>query len=116
MIIVVDCFPERQRGTAGGVQGGGELRPQIFTSNPCNLEPTKAIRECAGAKGRGRGQREKSGSSYLVGIDGFRRRRLRTPTVKFTGLAANLREEGERKWRGRRGLLIGTARARNGQG
>jgi hypothetical protein len=88
VIAVVNCFPERRRGTAGGVQGGGKLRVRTRCSFPCELEPTEAIRKCAGAKGRGRGQRGKSGYLTDVGIDGLCRRSPQVPASDFVNLAA----------------------------
>jgi hypothetical protein len=92
---VVDCFPERRWGTAGGVQGGGELQVRTRCSFPCELEPIEAIRKCAGAKGRGRGQRGKSGYLADVGIDGLCRRSPQVPRRDFVSLAAM--QEGKKR-------------------
>jgi hypothetical protein len=65
---------------------------------------------CALVKGRGRGQREKSGSSYLVGIDGFLHRGLRAPAEDLGQPGGSLVELEEGKQRGEWGLFIGAVR------
>jgi hypothetical protein len=70
---------------------------------------------CAGVKGRGRGQSEKSGSSYLVGIDSFLRRGLWAPVEDFGQPGGSLVELEEGKWRGERVLFIGSCTRQMGQ-
>jgi hypothetical protein len=65
---------------------------------------------CTPVKGRGQGQREKSGSSYLVKIDGFLRWGLRAPAEDLGQPVGSLVELEEGKRRGEWGLFIGAAR------
>jgi hypothetical protein len=69
----------------------------------------------AGVKGRGRGQREKSGSSYLVGIDGFLHRGQWAPAENFGQPGGSLVELEEGKRRGEWGLFIGARTRQMGQ-
>jgi hypothetical protein len=77
------------RGTAAGeASRGGGLRVASLASICCELEPIEGIRGCAGAEGRGCGQREESGYRWLVGFDGFPGQSLRTPASYSGSLGA----------------------------
>jgi hypothetical protein len=71
---------------------------------------------CAWVKGRGQGQREKSGSSYLVEIDSFLRRGLRALAEDLGQPGGSLVEMVEGKRRGARGLFVGVEQRWIGQG
>jgi hypothetical protein len=68
-------------------------------------QTSPSFRRCAGERGGERYRREVVGSPWFTEFDGFPWQLLRTPAIKFAGLAANLQEEVEGKQRGGVGLL-----------
>jgi hypothetical protein len=99
----------------GALPADGEIQQRKIPSFWSASRQGIMSMRCEGVKGRGQGQREKSGSSYLVGIDGFLRQGLRAPAEDFGKPGGSLVELEEGKRRGERGLFIGACTWQMGQ-
>jgi hypothetical protein len=80
---------DTERLLTGALPADGEIHQRKIPSFWRASRQGIMSERCTGVKGRGRGQREKSGSSYLVGIDGICSATGGAPARNHDGLAAH---------------------------